>query len=388
MQRLCDTVLWLEHGGIREFGPAGEVLARYEEDARRQEDEQFRAGNKAVRSREAAVQIEEAAQGISRFRLVSAATAPHVAATYYVRRLVAGKPDGVATDIRIGDDAGTPGTDAAWIDPLGCEWGRLYERNGSTCRLLFPQTGRSPGGMFLIRKQQTSALPEPITLSVELCGDGRTLPQAAFQQYDIGTAEWTTLPTACEGMTRDGWSTYVSRAELPAIDPAKLPELMALNEARKTADVEIQRVYVQIDGQERHVVREWDPFEIVVELEVHREVPLLDVGLKITRNDGSYVFWQSSGQVGGNLERFQGKVRVAFQFDPNCFGAGEYDLTVTCGSGWDLDSNYPYSRVYARAVKAARFVVAQRDARLDLGQISTLVPVVVEPLAAQTRQVA
>lgn len=390
VRRLCDTVLWLEHGTVRAYGPAGEVLSRYEEDARRQEDEQLRSGNAAARDAQFAAQAEEAAQGVTRFRLVTATTAPKVGATYYVRRLTVHGADGAEADARPAADAAAGADGWARIDPIGCEWGRLYQRHGSDCRLLYPQTGRTPGGMILVQKPGPAGSPYPVRLAIELAGEDESSPPPAFQQFDVRTADWVTLPTAREAAGRDGWATYVAQAELPAVDDRTLPTLLARIEERARPDVEIRRVYVRTAGEERGVVVEWDPFDVVVEMEAHREVPLLDVGLKISRDDGLYVFWQSSGQVGPNLENVRGPVRVTFHFDPNCVGPGTYDLTVTCGNGWDLDDNYPYSRVYARVTGAAQFRVANRDARLDLGQISTLVPVTVEAMeaAGATRQVA
>src|SRR5262245_42288273 len=56
VQILCDTVMWLDKGEIREIGPAEQVVKSFEEDYKRQEDETVRTGNIA-RKKEMAARV-------------------------------------------------------------------------------------------------------------------------------------------------------------------------------------------------------------------------------------------------------------------------------------------------------------------------------------------
>ena len=107
---------------------------------------------------------------------------------------------------------------------------------------------------------------------------------------------------------------------------------------------------------------------------------MADVSLKIMRNDGYYVFWQSSGQVGSNIEDFKGDKLVTFVFDPNLIGAGDYELTVEVQNGFDVEANFPYSRVYDRKVAILKFTVDREWQILMLGPVNHRFPVLVEDL--------
>jgi hypothetical protein len=66
---------------------------------------------------------------------------------------------------------------------------------------------------------------------------------------------------------------------------------------------------------------------------------------------------------------------VDFIVDPNLFGAGEYDITIDIGNGYDILHNFPHSEVYDRAVNALRFTVDREWAILNLGPLNYHFPV-------------
>jgi hypothetical protein len=117
-----------------------------------------------------------------------------------------------------------------------------------------------------------------------------------------------------------------------------------------------------------------------VHVRANRPVDVADVSLKIMRSDGYYVFWQSSGQAGGNIHDFHGEKLVSFLFDPNLVGAGDYELTVEIQNGFDVEQNFPYSRVYDRRVAMLKFTVEREWKLLMLGPLNHQFPVLVENL--------
>jgi lipopolysaccharide transport system ATP-binding protein len=375
VRRLCDTVLWLEHGSIRALGPAAEVLRLYEEETRRQEDEEIRSENAGSRPDVSARQAAELREGLVRFRLASERTVGRLADTYYVRQISA-EAAGRQAVIRLGADEPGPSGSWAWIDPIGCEWGRMYQRQGSPCRLLYPQTGRVPGGALLVRKPGPAAEAGPLLLHAEYRCDNPD-EHLALQQCDLERCDWTTLAPEARAVTPDGWVHATWKTTLPALTAEAIDTFASRLAEKGRDDVEITKVAVEAGGGEKGLLVEGEPFDVVVHLTLHRPVRRADVGVKISRDDGLYVFWQSSGQVGQELTDAQGDAQVRFRFGTNYLGAGTYHVSVTCGNGWDLDHNYPHGRIYARRLDALRFVVGRRDARLDLGLLNVLVPVVI-----------
>jgi hypothetical protein len=101
----------------------------------------------------------------------------------------------------------------------------------------------------------------------------------------------------------------------------------------------------------------------------------VDVGLKLTRTDGMYIFWQSSGQAGKNLVDVEGTCRVRFRFEPNIFGAGDYHVQIDLGNGYDVERNFPQSEIFDRRVDALRFTVTREWPILNLGPLNYVFPV-------------
>ena len=113
-------------------------------------------------------------------------------------------------------------------------------------------------------------------------------------------------------------------------------------------------------------------------MRANRRVPKLDAILKLMRSDGFYVFWQTSGQVGVFAEELEGEASFVFDFEPNIFGAGEYELTVDLGNGFDVDRNFPHSEIYDRRVNALAFSVAREWSILMFGPVNHRFPVRLE----------
>src|SRR4029079_18466 len=107
-------------------------------------------------------------------------------------------------------------------------------------------------------------------------------------------------------------------------------------------------------------------------------VAFADVRVRFVRADGFYVFWQSSGQVGQNIENLAGDRAVTFRFDPNVFGAGDYEVEAVVANGFDIERNWPHTQVFDRRINALKFTVGREWRLLMLGSVNYRFPVDVE----------
>src|SRR5262249_32404018 len=136
------------------------------------------------------------------------------------------------------------------------------------------------------------------------------------------------------------------------------------------AKVEIQSVDLVSGGESVRVVKEQEPFEFVARILFRERIPMADVGIKFSRADGTYVFWQSSGMSGVNLADVEGEREVRFRFDENVFGAGEYFVNIYVADGWRYPNNYPYAEVFQRRYNALAFRVMPAMADVDCGVVA------------------
>lgn len=362
VQQMCDRVIWMQNGGIRMDGPAEYVLHQYELDYRRAEDETTRAQHR----RDAAVLRSDASideltdHRRLRFRIVPANGA-RFTTTHFVHRVQVRVHDAEPLIVPL---EAAPATAAAALDLDSSEWGRLHERGGRLGRVLTRLHGRRPGGQFTIDTDPHRVDHEfEIELDAE-ADDPRE--QLQVQVLDPSTAEWTALnqqPSAGDGLSR-----FKGKISFPSAD--RLPGLRERLRLEALPDVTIESAAVIRNSQPVPSVKEREDFDIEVRLQFNRRVPVADVGIKLTRADGVYVFWQSSGLDGKNLIDPFGAVAVRFQFPNHPFGAGDYSVSVTVGNGWNFPDNYPYTEVYARNLEACRFRVTPELAALDFGVVN------------------
>lgn len=375
VQMLCDHAIWLDGGAVREAGPTEEVMRRYEEHFRRAEDDQTRSGNRGRRDRLAeTVRPEEVARpDILRFRLTDSSQG--VKGQHYVRR-TAVTLDGVEhiapLELVTLDEAG----DGLMLDVLASEWGRQHDRRGSDCRSLAPSSATFRGGHILVRRPPGTDSAS-VTIAVESESSAETAPLQA-QYINLGTGDWNDLPRLDEERLADGWVRTRFRSELQFVThEAHSESLRRLIEANRP-DVEILDTALVVDGRRANSMREHQPFEIAIALRANRLIPILDVGLRMTRADGVHAFWQSIGSVGSNLHDVEGEHTVRFMFDPNLFGGGSYGVTFYLANGFDLAHNYPYSEVYDRRVNGLTIDIIREFRDLDFGVVNHRAPVRVE----------
>lgn len=368
VQQMCDTAIWIQSGSVRMHGTAAQVLTLYELDYRRTEDAVMRSkhiARSAVRS-SAPLPGELAADQSIRLRIARKGGG-HFATAHYVSAMtIGGLTDApVSVPIELADSA-APQT-PAYFDILESEWGRIHERRGQLCRQIVRMPSRNAGGQVVIT-------PEPVShrdsLDLSVAFDASTddaRERLTLEFLDIGLAKWVECDTSGTAVAGDGWTTYRFSARVPLPAPDQVAELQRAAIEASQPDVEILSATLIADGQETLVVRERQPFAILVHTNFRRPQTRADVILRFTRDDGVHAFWQSSGLDGHNLENPHGEKTVRFRFEDNFLGAGEYSVFVQVANGWSYPDNFPYSEVLSRKSNALSFRVLREYSEVTLG---------------------
>lgn len=377
VQQMCSRAIWMHNGSIRLQGEVDYVLKQYELDYRRSEDEAVRTKHiSAAHSRLQAVAVDEVPEeGQIRFRIV-AKDAIHFASTHYVREI---RVHGLGqTPIEVPIDLVDEGQSAT-LDILGSEWGRIHERNDTETRTLNRATGRRSGGQFTVSIPASAEEGEnDISIEVVSCADGQE--QLDIEVLDMTTGRWRSLSAAPKRTVIDGWEHASFAGQVVLALPEHVRETVQQIVENARQDVEILGVHLEAAGQETVIVKEREPFDVCVKVLFRKSPDIADIGLKFSRADGVYVFWQSSGLSDGNLERPIGEKLVRFRFSENRLGAGEYYINAYAADGWRYPENYPYGQVFARVVNAAIFRVVPELPGVDFGVLNERTEVIVEAI--------
>jgi ABC-type polysaccharide/polyol phosphate transport system ATPase subunit len=376
IQMLCDTVIWLDNGNIREMGPTEHILKLYEEDYRKCEDESTREAN--IKNRKvmlSQVHIGELENpNLYRLRVVSGQDAAGFLDVHYIRKITLAGERLTTQNVSLTDiDVNSEDADA-FLDLHGSEWGRLYTKDNSDCRILSSKTGKKRGGQIIIKRPPGMNGGLNVRVTIETTSImGKEDLYIEYANYITG--EWVKLG---KGEVKDAggkWRSISYEGNIPLIDDEKYLDNYEKIKERSKPDLEITGVRMMSNGRPVSSVKEAQAFSIDVDVIANRVVPRADVGIKIIKSDGTYVFWQSSGMNQNNLENFIGKATISFLFNDNYFSGGEYYISAYCANGWDIKQNYPYSEVYDRKVNAYKFIINREYPLLDFGQINLRVPV-------------
>lgn len=375
VQSMCKRVVWMQNGSIRLEGGTAEVLPAYELDFRRVDDEAMRRKHALRGSADEPSLGEMTGAEEVRVRLVPKSRAPFFA-THYVAAVKVGFDTDPVVDAPLEhrDDVAEA---AVRLDIIGSEWGRLHEKKGRACRTMMRIAGRHFGGQILARLPRRDANRISIEYVVA-SSDAREVLQAEI--LDPANGAWRPLTPAHNGPRGNpqSWHSLVFEGDVPRPDPQQIDSTVRRLEENARSDADIVSVAVRCGGEEVASVVERRSFSIDVLVRFNRSPEKADVGLKLTKVDGTYVFWQSSGMNGGNIEKPSGLIRVRFVFDPNIFGAGEYFINVHVSNGWSYPDNYPYSDVFARKINAAGFRIVPELEGVDFGVANQRVAVLVE----------
>ena len=376
VQSMCDRVIWMQNGEMREDGPAQDILTAYELNYRRVEDEGLRIKHTERETSGEAAVSELTDTNHLRLRIINQNEAPFFS-SHFVSEIGVSL-DGaerftVPLEIIDPDNLDT----VAALDVLNSEWARLHEKEGRISRVLSRVAGRNFGGQFVVRLPENKPAGQ-VDIKVDLTvlpGDMRE--QLRIDMLDMSSGNW--VPLTKTGSAKSGsWvasSYHGSLGEISAETIERTSEAVAI---AALPDAELLSVKVMVDGRQVASVKEHEPFEVQVRVMFHRPPELADVGIKFTRMDGTYIFWQSSGQEGGNMVRPQGEKLLRFKFDQNLLGSAEYYVNAHVTNGWLFPENYPYGRVYARKINATGFRIVPAHKDLDFGVINQRVKVIVE----------
>lgn len=374
IQSMCNRAIWMQTGEKRMDGEVNEVIAAYELDFRRSEDESLRTRHASTRASVTDAVVGELTDETRvRLRITSQTGAPLFSSHYVSEigiRLGEGERVTIPFDLLDGSDEAVP----AVLDVLNSEWARLHERDGRVCRVLTRLPGRNGGGQFVARlpagsEGQSQAIEVDFTVQSE---DQREALKV--EVLDMSTGSWT--PLVAGSSRKDGrWTQLRFHRELAKPDAEAAERVMKEVALASLPDAEILSVNVRARNAQVTSVKEREPFDIEVRVMFHRSPELVDVGIKLTRMDGTYAFWQSSGQVGANIERPEGEKAFSFRFDPNVLGAGEYFVNAHVTNGWKFPENYPYSELYARKINAAMFRIVPEFNGVDHGVLNQRVKV-------------
>lgn len=373
IQSMCNRAIWMQTGEKRMDGDVNDVIAAYELDFRRAEDESLRTRHASRAAASDAVVSELTDEHHVRLRITSQTGAPLFASHYVSEigvKLGEGERVTVPFDLLDASDESVP----AVLDVLNSEWARLHEKDGRLCRVLTRLPGRNSGGQFVARRLHGAGLEgEAIEVDFTLqSGDQREALKVEL--LDMRTGNWTPL---LAGATRKNgkWTQMRFHSELAKPDAEAAERVMEEVALASLPDAEILSVRVLARGTQVTSVKEREPFGIEVRVKFNRSPELVDVGIKLTRMDGTYTFWQSSGQVGANIAHPEGEKTFSFRFDDNMLGAAEYYINAHVTNGWKFPDNYPYSELYARKINAAMFRIVPEFNGVDHGVLNQRIKV-------------
>jgi len=387
VRQMCESVLWLENGEIRELGDASRVIANYELDLKRAEDLRLRQGNREhqFEMRET-VQLDHLpSKDYVRMRLVSKKGTLGVRETRlieYIRVEFYSQTDGEQDELSLvcsytpdQVDSDQFEMDNFSLQLVHSEWGRVQVTNGKRVRVLGPAFGRMPGGHFEVL--QPKNIQQTRVLVFIRCGISTEIAPLSLQVLNPKEKLWSDLDLT--GTNIDNGSVeYKFETELTRHN--YLHTVRAADELATSSGTSAQVIAsgIMVNGEKHLVLVEGEHFEIFVDVEFTSHVPEADVMITMFRSDGTYVFFQSFGMSGKNLVGSVGQVRIRFIFDENLFGAGEYYVNLAIGNGWDFPKNYPYSMVFHRIIEGIRFRIEPAEPGLDFGIIRRLVAVASE----------
>jgi len=377
---MCNRVVWMDKGAIRMDGPVEEVLKAYEADFRRREDENVRVHNgRRAQERFGSAFPEDLAGAAEYWRLrILPDTGKPFRDIHYIADCVAtlaGKKVPVSMELH------SPGE--SQFDVLNSEWGRIHEHRGRFCRALSATTGKQKGGHLLLRKPTDLSSEMPLSLEFAFQSTA-SLERLIVEYLDDRTGEWVRCNTDIRPKNAEGWQILRAEGLLPVVDEIAQRSTVRALTRTQMGDVKILDATLVAENTTTLVVRERQPFTIVIKAEVIRPVPALDIGLRIFRSDGVFVFWQSTGQTSGNIAAEPGLIEARFEFNPNYFPGGKYHLTAVASNGWNPETNYPYSEIFDRRINILDITVTRELEKLDFGAINQRVKTFIaqEPAAA------
>lgn len=379
IQMLCDTVIWMDNGCVRMIGSVEHVIRCYEDDYRAREDEATRSRNRARRAARSSVAdaLELTSPRVCRLRVVPNRSDRVLHDTHYIRSIQLVDGAGIPKFVELALSDPRRQQEGIVLDVLDSEWGRLYEKAGSECRVLSAKSGKLRGGQLVAFAPASAQTEWAVGITIESCAILGT-ERLRMEYLDARDGKWAQASEPTESILAGGWTRARFDFHIPLVSEAQFTHALAIVHENEKPDVEIEEVTLTGRHGPTSTIMEQEPFVIQVRIRANRLVEGLDVGIKIIRSDGVYVFWQSSGLGGIRIDDLTGTATILFSFAENPFGAGSFACSAYIASEWDYPKNYPYSAVFDRKVDALRFTVLGRLQGVDFGVMNCRVPVSIE----------
>jgi hypothetical protein len=340
----------------------------------RQQDETLREGNRrrrdATRAMLASEDIDSAE--LIRLRIRAESDDPRVTETHYIRGVNVAIDD-VSVNIPLSAVDLRHVEIQAALDLESCEWGRLFDRQGTECRMLLPRTGVKSGGHICVKPPNSVTSPKQTLVVSFDVASMTSREKLCVDVVDLTAADWKRLGVVSRTPLAGGWVRIVTRGDVAPPQQSAAKRARSLAAAQTAKPVEILGVDLLVDGRPSLSVAELVPFEVRVRINTRESLPGVSVNLNIIRSDGAYVFFQPSGLEDRNIVGHVGKAEVVFHFDPNPFGAGDYEINVFATNAFEW-LNCPPSDIYDRRIAAVLFKV-NLARPISFGLLNFIVPV-------------
>ncbi|NBO55637.1 MAG: ATP-binding cassette domain-containing protein, partial [Actinobacteria bacterium] len=284
LQMLCNRVLWLDKGQVRMLGDVNDVIAEYEKDYRRHEDEVTRAGNthraNSLRDRPTMGSLDTR---YHRLRIVPSHRTTRFTDTHYVSNITVcfEKPIPVPLEIL---DVKVESSPQPHIDVLGSEWGRLVTRDGQTTRTLSTQSGRLAGGHILLPTDLVFDDQSVGSIQVD-CQSINEQEEIVVEIFDLESGTWRPLPVISRTKKKHGWWGIVAELTLTANTEPIGERADDVLKSMYCPDVEIKNVQIIVDGTPTNRFKPSEAFSIRIVVEPNIAIGDVDVGFKLFRAD-------------------------------------------------------------------------------------------------------
>jgi lipopolysaccharide transport system ATP-binding protein len=329
VRQMCDTAIWLESGGIRLMGPVDYVATKYEDDMLRSDDEYVRPAN--IQRMEKSIhftspeEISESDHVQLRLRSSESARGENI---HYISEIniywyLGSQKETISVPLD-----GTNDLLPAYLDVMGCEWGRLYSRHGVVSRILAPRTGARKGGHLVVKRPaEFRSQPWPVQVEwTSMSGNGGS--DFVLEFIDFQAAMWKPFEMTSSEELGDGWTRFTAAGSLFPVDDRMKEQALIIAKERRISPIEIVDVVTITKKGRTKSIREKEPFSIRVDVECLEIAPNFSICLQINRSDGAYMFWQPS-DFDGPIDASGAKhVSITYYFDENYFSSGDIPTYV------------------------------------------------------------
>jgi hypothetical protein len=193
----------------------------------------------------------------------------------------------------------------------------------------------------------------------------------AVDVLNIADGNWSALEAIKTERLAEGWERVSAGLKVKVPNERAHSVLVERSIQEQMRPVEIVDVKILSKRGGGSVLRENDAFKIRVELKRNEPVDTLNVSVNIFRSDGVYVFYQATC-----LDRvIRGSDQidfVEFEFDPNPFGAGDFEVNTFATNSFSMDQGPP-TDIYDKHIGQRLTIVMSRP--FAFGLVNAHVPV-------------